>query len=101
MALKNGKNTIYKLMLFQLKENNECLFSRVWTMMYANSMIDENEKEDLEFEQKYFLPFAMAYDKALKRLCEEYDISFKAAFGLSFISNQPLLTKDDGVFETI
>lgn len=94
-------NTIYEFLKFQIKEGNDHLFSAVWAMMYGKGVIDENEKEDLEFEQKYFLPFSIAYDKALKRFCKEYNISFSDMFSLSFISNQPLLSKDDGVFATI
>lgn len=87
------EDIIYEFLIFLCKEKNKHLFSRVWAMMYGKGIIDENEKEDLKFEQKYFLPFAIAYDRALRRFCKKYDVNFKTAFGLSFASHQPLSSK--------
>ena len=95
------EDTIYDFLIYQIKEGRECLFSKVWAMMYGKGIIDENEKEDLEYEQKYFIPFIVAYDKAIQRFCKENNISFKMAFAMSFISHHPLSSEDDRVFATI
>lgn len=80
------EDIIYEFLLFHIKEKNQQIFPKVWGMMYGKGIIDKNEKEDFEYEQKYFLPFVIAYDKALRRVCKKYNINFRDMFILSFIS---------------
>lgn len=39
------EDTIYDFLIYQIKEGRECLFSKVWAMMYGKGIIDENEKK--------------------------------------------------------